>query len=261
MKSNGLLSVLTFSEKRKGLLFLLQEEPRTLSDIKEHFDVRSPEILPRLKEMENTNLIYREDGLYYLTPIGKVAARHFEPFLKTLNAIEVNESFWKKHDLSNIPENLLDRIKDLGECKIEKDENEYIYDSHIHFLDNVTASSHFMGFSSIFLPHYPSLFLEMARKGIAVSIIVTPNVFFKLKSGHSEEINEFLEFEKTELYLADSFKIAFVATDKFFSLSLFFKNGTYDPQNDLVGFSPDALVWGEDLFNYYREKSMKIETL
>lgn len=261
MKSNGLLSVLTFSEKRKELLFLLQEEPRTLSDIKEHFDVKSPEILPRLKEMETSNLIYRENGFYYLTSIGKVTARHFEPFLNTLYAIEANENFWKKHDLAHIPENLLDRIKDLGECRIEMDENENIYDSHENFLNNITASSRFMGFSSIFLPHYPSFFLKMARKGISVSIVVTPNVFFKLKKEHSEEIKEFLEFDKTELYLADSFKLAFVVTDKFFSLSLFFKNGTYDPQNDLVGFNPEALMWGEDLFNYYREKSMKIETL
>ena len=113
MKSNGLLSVLTFSEKRKDLLFLIQESPRTLSEIKEYFDVRSPEILPRLKEMENANLIYRQEGMYWLTPLGKVSAMYFRPFLDTLSAIEANEKFWKEHDLTGVPETLLNRIQEL----------------------------------------------------------------------------------------------------------------------------------------------------
>jgi len=46
MKSSGLLSVLTFSEKRKDLLFFIEEEPRTLSQIREYFKVSSPEISP-----------------------------------------------------------------------------------------------------------------------------------------------------------------------------------------------------------------------
>ncbi|TAH71569.1 MAG: ArsR family transcriptional regulator, partial [Methanosarcina mazei] len=74
MKSTGLLSILTFSEKRKDILFLLQENPKTLSEIKDYFDVRSPEILPRLKEMENSNMIVRQEGVYKLTSLGKVAA-------------------------------------------------------------------------------------------------------------------------------------------------------------------------------------------
>ena len=80
MKSSGLLSILTFSEKRKDILFLLQESPRTLSEIKDHFDVKSPEILPRLKEMETSNMIIRQDGMYQLTSLGRVAAIYYKPF-------------------------------------------------------------------------------------------------------------------------------------------------------------------------------------
>jgi predicted transcriptional regulator len=103
LKSSGLLSILTFSEKRKDILFLLQENPRTLSDIKDYFDVRSPEILPRLKEMEAANMIVRRDGMYYLTSLGRVSAIYYKPFLDTLTAIEANEDFWRDHDLISIP--------------------------------------------------------------------------------------------------------------------------------------------------------------
>ena len=96
MKSSGLLSILTFSEKRKDILFLLQENPRTLSEIKDYFDVRSPEILPRLKEMEAANMIVRQDGMYQLTSLGKVSAIYYKPFLDTLTAIEDKRRFLER---------------------------------------------------------------------------------------------------------------------------------------------------------------------
>jgi predicted transcriptional regulator len=261
VKSSGLLSILTFSEKRKDILFLLQENPRTLSEIKDYFDVRSPEILPRLKEMEAANLIIRQEGMYRLTSLGKVSALYYKPFLDTLTAIETNEDFWRDHDIAAIPEILLNRIQELKECRIVRDEHEHIYDTHKAFLENVLSSTRFMGFSSIFLPSHPPMFLELARKGIPISIIVTPNVFFKIKSEHNAEIEEFLNFKHTSFHVYDNSKIAFVVTDRFLSLSLFFKNGTYDPRNDLIGFDSLSIKWGEDLFKHFKENSIEIKNL
>jgi predicted transcriptional regulator len=261
VKSSGLLSILTFSEKRKDILFILQESPRTLSEIKDHFDVKSPEILPRLKEMETSNMIIRQDGMYQLTSLGRVAALYYKPFLDTLTAIETNEDFWKDHDLVAIPDMLLGRIQELKECRVMRDEHEHIYDTHKTFMDNVLSSTRFMGFSSIFLPSYPSMFLEMARKNIPVSIIVTPNVFFKIKSEHNSEIEEFLKYKNTSFHVYDNAKIAFVVTDRFLSLSLFFKNGTFDPRSDLVGFDSSSIKWGEDLFKHYKENAIEIKNL
>ena len=183
------------------------------------------------------------------------------PFLDTLTAIETNEDFWKDHDLVAIPDMLLGRIQELKECRVMRDEHEHIYDTHKTFMDNVLSSTRFMGFSSIFLPSYPSMFLEMARKNIPVSIIVTPNVFFKIKSEHNSEIEEFLKYKNTSFHVYDNAKIAFVVTDRFLSLSLFFKNGTFDPRSDLVGFDSSSIKWGEDLFKHYKENAIEIKNL
>ena len=107
----------------------------------------------------------------------------------------------------------------------------------------------------------PTMFLELARKNIPISIIVTPNVFFKIKNEHSAEIEEFLKYKHTSFHVYDNAKIAFVVTDRFLSLSLFFKNGTFDPRNDLVGFDSSSIKWGEDLFKHYKENSIEIKNL
>jgi predicted transcriptional regulator len=261
MKSTGLLSILTFSEKRKDILFQLEESPKTLTEIKDYFQVKSPEILPRLKEMEEANMIVKQDGMYRLTSLGKVSAIYYKPFLDTLTSIEANEDFWKNHDLDAIPDMLLNRIQELKDCRVIRDEHEHIFDSHKTFQDNVLASTRFMGFSSIFLPSYPKMFLELASNEIPVSIIVTPNVFFKIKNEYSVEIEEFIKLKNTSFHVYDNAKIAFVVTDRFVSVSLFFRNGAYDPRSDLVGFDSSAIKWGEDLFKHYKENSIEIKSL
>jgi predicted transcriptional regulator len=261
VKSSGLLSILTFSDKRKDILFLLEESPKTLSDIKDYFDVRSPEILPRLKEMEAANMITRQDGFYKLTSLGKVSAIHFRPFLDTLTAIESNEEFWREHDISSVPDTLLSRIQELKDCRIVKNEHDHIYDSHKSFLDNVLSSTRFMGFASIFLPNFPIMFLELARRNIPVSIIVTPNVFFKVKNEYCTEIEEFINLKNTSFHVYDNARISFAVTDRFLSLALFFKNGTFDPRCDLVGLDSSSIRWGEDLFKHFKENSIEVKNL
>jgi predicted transcriptional regulator len=211
--------------------------------------------------MESANLIIRQEGMYQLTPLGKVSAIYYKPLLDTLTAIETNEIFWRDHDLAAVPEILLNRIQELKECRVVREEQEHIYDTHKAFMENVLSSTHFVGFSSIFLPSHPLMFVELARRNIPVSIIVTPNVFFKIKSEYSAEIEEFLKFKHTGLYVYDNAKVAFVVTDRFLSLSLFFKNGTFDPRNDLIGFDSSSIKWGEDLFKYYKENSIEIKNL
>jgi predicted transcriptional regulator len=261
MKSEGILSILTFSEKRKDILFLVEESPKTLSEIKDYFNVKSPEILPRLKEMEDTNVIIRHDGVYQLTSMGKVLAKYYKPFLDTIKAVEANKDFWKDHDLDAIPETLLSRIQELKDCKIVNNEHEHIFDSHKSFMDNTLSSSYFMGFASVFLPSFPKTFLELARKNIPTSVIITPNVFFKLKDEHKTDIEEFINYKHTSLYVSEKTKVSFAVTDRFFSLSLFFTNGSFDHSSDLVGFDSASIKWGEDLFKNYKDNSIEIKSL
>jgi predicted transcriptional regulator len=261
VKSEGLLSTLTFSERRKNILFLLEESPKTLSEIKDNLNLKSPELLPRLKEMEDANMILKEEGQYRLSSLGKVSAIYYKPFLDTLASIEANEDLWVNHDHDVIPETLLSRIQELKDCRVIKDEHEHIYDSHKSFIENVMSATQFMGLASIFLPNFPEMFLGLARKNIPVSIIVTPNVFLKIKREHIAETEEFIKYERTSLYVSSNEKVSFGVTDRFFSLSLCFKNGTYDPRSDLVGFDSSSIKWGEDLFNHYKENSIEIKSL
>jgi predicted transcriptional regulator len=262
MKARGLLSVLSFSEKREELIFLLLEKPMTLAEIKSHLEVSSPEILPRIKEMETKNLICKDNRNYVLTPIGKVVAKFFQPLIKTLHVIEENEEFWKEHMVEAIPQQFLERIGELGRCRLVESRLENMYEPHTEFFENIAKAEFVAGVAPIFNPAYPSFFLQLAQRKVCMSMILTKKVFEKVKKEHRTSIQRFLEYDNTRLYILDeSVKLAFVITNNFLSLSLFLKNGTFDAQRDLISFDKSALKWGEELFIYYKERCEEIKSL
>jgi len=263
MKSRGILSVLTFSEKREAILFLLLKEPKTLPEIKSYLNVSSPEILPRIKEMETRNLICKDGKHYVLTPIGNVVVRFFQPLINTLHVIEENEDFWKKHMVEAIPQQFLERIGELGSCRLVENKLENMYEPHTEFFENISKSEFVMGVAPIFNPAYPSFFLRLSQQKVQVALILTKNVFEKVKKEHRDNLQEFLDNNNTSLciILDNDINIAFVVTNSFLSLSLFFKNGTFDAQRDLISFDKSALKWGEELFNYYKNRSEQIKSL
>lgn len=211
--------------------------------------------------MEAANLICKGQKEYNITPIGRVAAKYLRPLVDTLYSIEKNEEFWKEHILEGIPQHLLDRISELGECVILEEGLENIYDSHKNFLNSIAESKEVYGVSSIFIPIYPEFFANLAKNNVPTSLILTANVFEKVKNEYTETMQAYLDSDNTSLYLIDDAKVAFVVTDNFFSMSLFFKNGSYDPQKDLVGTGKTITGWGKELFDHYKKEAREITSL
>jgi len=260
MKSKGLLSLLTFSEKRKDLLLFLLEQPSTLTNIRNKFNVSSPEIAPRIREMESANLMYKDPStkMYTLTTTGMIVAKSFKPFLDMVGLLEKNEDFWNDHDLSGIPEHLLDRLVDLKDCNFYVDKLENIYDSHKVFTENIGHSSLIKGVSPVYFSSYPDYFMQLVIKNVPTSLILTRSVYDKVENEHADKMKAYCAAKSTELYLLENAKVAFVVTDIFFSMSLFFKSGNYDPRTDLVCFDRSGIQWGNDLFEYYLSQAKKL---
>lgn len=263
MKRDKLLSVVALSEKRKNLLIYLLEGPKALNEIKSSLKVTATGVLPQLRILQQRNLVFqREDKRYALTRLGTVVARHLFPLVKTLEVIERHENFWEEHSTEAVPMPLLLRIGELGNCELVENPPEHAYEPHREFLENLKRSTRVAGISPVFHPLYPEFFLRLAQNGVEVSLILTRRVFERVKEEYARTLNDFLNLKNADMYLYEGdIALACVATDVFFSLSLFYKDGTFDPHRDLISYDESALKWGMDLFNYYRKRSVKIEAL
>ncbi len=258
---SDLLSIITSSDKRKNLLLLLESGPKTMAEIRRTLNVTATGMLPQIRILEERNLVREENKKYALTRIGEVIISNLSPFVKTLGVIEGQEEFWREHDLDAVPPPLLMKMRELGNIQLIESGIEEIYEPHKEFLDNILKSRKLMGISPIVHPVYPDFFLQLAENGTEVTLVLTRKAFNKVDKEYHDRLERGLGFNNLCFYVSeDDIKLACVVTDVFFSISFFFKNGIFDSRQDVVSFDSSAISWGEELVNYYKERSHKIET-
>lgn len=260
---SDLLSIISSSDKRKKIfLLLLQDGPKTLGDLRRTLTFTSTAMLPQIGILKERNLVKQDGRKYALTEIGQVIAKRLESLVKTVEAVEKHEEFLREHDIGDIPSHLLMRISELYDTQIIESSTEELFEPNKESLENILNSKRIMGISPIVHPAHPEFYLQLLERGTEVSLILTRKAFDKIEKEYNDQLARGLSFKNGSLYISEKdINIVCIATDVFFSISLFFKNGVFDPRKDLISFNKSAILWGEELFNYYKERSVKIERL
>ncbi len=257
----GLLDLILFSEKRKDFLLLLNEGPKDIEKVLEGLQVPRTALLPQIKKLKEEDLVIHEEGIYRLSTIGEIVVEKMQPLLDTLSIFEKNEKFWADRKLVPIPPHLIKRICELRNYRLIEPDLSRTFDLNPEFVKNLSSSSYVHMFCSYFHPHFPTFFLNLARKDIEVSLILSEAVYLRLVEDFKEEGKELLDMENSSLYVLEKKGMetpALVAVaDKIISLGLFNENGRFDRQY-VISFEPQAIKWGEELFEYYRDMSREI---
>jgi predicted transcriptional regulator len=246
---------------RKELLLFLDDGPRSLSEIKDRFDMTAPEVSPRIKELIEHHLVKYEDKKYHLTPMGKTIMKNFVPFADTVNVFDSYSDWWEAHDLSSIPNEMLYRMGEIKNYTIIEDDASDINRTRAEFFNIVNRSTNFAGVSCVFLESLPELCATASKNNVPISIVVTDQIYTILKINYSKELRTFLKNEDAELYvIQDSLKVSHIVTNDCIFLSLCYNNGKFDLQGDLISFDKSSIKWGMDLYNYYKRNSIKVIT-
>ncbi|MCZ7355339.1 MAG: winged helix-turn-helix domain-containing protein [Candidatus Methanoperedens sp.] len=260
MEGKGLLSLLTFSGKRRDILFMLQREPKTLQEIRDRLGVTSPEIIPQIKKLEKNNLIHLEGKNYFLTEMGYIVTHSYNHLIKTLDIFEKDIEFWKRHKINGIPYEFKMRLNELGNYRIFGGTPTEIFKPHNEYIKNLLQSNCIEGVSSVLHPDYPKYINMLADRGMPISIILTEDVFKKMKEDYSAELEKGLEYNNVQVMVFnEKIEFTFTVTDLFLSMRLFFNNGTYDFYNNIISYEKSALEWGNDLFKYFEKRSKKVD--
>jgi predicted transcriptional regulator len=255
-----LLELIFLSEKRKDLLLFLREGPKTIEEIKTNLDVGAVAILPQIKKLRESSLVLKKENVYSLSPLGIAIAGNMKSMIDLLKVFGIRYDYWSTHSIDCIPATLRKRIGELSNCSFsETHDGTRLFEPHREFVENIRISKKMSGISSIFHPLYPSLFLNFAKMGMDVSILVTLPVYVRIKEEFKAELNGFIKFENANFYVcSEKIEFSYAVTDRFLSLSLPFLDGRFDYKEDFMSFDPAAIQWGEDLFAYYRDLSAKI---
>ncbi len=256
---NGLLNIISASDKRRNLLILLNKGPREWDDIKRMLRVTSTGMLPQVKILEEEHLIARNGRTFCLTPMGKILTAHLEPLVRTMEVLDRNRKFWGERNIDVLPFEILLDIGDLGNYQIIENTDEEIYDVGT-FLKNISAAKTVKGLAHTVHPAWPGFFMDLARNGTVSSLIFTPGVLRIMNEKYPGWVREYLGLGNASIYVTSKdFKFSFLVTEAFFSISFFYNNGCFDSKNDLVSTDPSAISWGERIYGFLLHSSEKVE--
>ena len=256
----NILRLAICSELRRGILVSLREGKKALSELRTELEISSTTAIHALRELEKEHLVFQDEHRdYALTKIGEVIALKLSDFIDAIKVLKKHEDFWLTHDLSGIPEPLLERIGMLRNSDIVKDTATDIFKVHSNYIDMLKDAKEIKGVSSIFVPDYPLVFEELLLKKKAdIELVVTEEVLGKI----DEEILKKIVTDKSsklKLYVTkENVKAAFTVTDFFIAFGFYRLDGTYDYSNDLRSYDKEAIEWGKELFEWHRKQAERV---
>ncbi|WP_455634787.1 helix-turn-helix transcriptional regulator [Methanosarcina mazei] len=252
------MDVVFRSQKRRDLLLLLGEEPRTMEEIKVILDVSPTAILPQIKRLTDSDLVIQKNGSYELTDMGEQVFKKVRSLVDVLCLVE-KDNYWMEHDLDGIPQYLLDRIGDIKDCNPIKADPSQIFEPNTELLDFFSSSRYLMVFSSFYRPEFLPLFLKLARLESDVSLIFTESVLEKFLHNYERKIRKFTTMDNTELSVCkDGVKIAeLIVSDRGMMISLFDDQGRFYHEY-MHCTEPQAISWAKELFDFYKSRTLKV---
>ncbi len=254
-----LLDVIFASEKRLKVLLLLQNEPKEMPFILDSLETTRTSLLPQIKILEENNLVSHKNDTYELTTIGKLLVDEMRNLLEAIDVFEFDIDYWGSHNIDFIPEDLLRRIPEMGQCNIVippiSESHELLKDFHQSSLRSVSLS----GVTTFFHPNFEALFNELMDKNVEIYTIITQPLFDKLMDQYNEECQRLLGNELFHVYLypGQIDFLSFAYNDYYLLMSLLDKNGNFDNRHVLCS-ERSSLEWAKGLFEYYLERSKPV---
>ena len=254
------LKFISSSGVRAKIIISLTSGTKELNDLKEELTMDTSNILHAIRDLEKKDIIFKQKNNYILSPTGIIIGLKLVDIIKTISAVQKNKKIWLNHEISGIPEHMILRMGELYNSNLVESELTDILKPRENYSQILMDSKNIKGISPIFYPNYINEFKLLIKNGKDVELILTSNIIKKIMNfidpASIMELRELLSQEKLKIWTTDdNIKVAFTVTDKSISLGLFSTNGEYDTTKDLVSDHPDAVTWGNNLFEFYREKS------
>lgn len=245
------------SELKLSIILSLLEGEKKLAELKEQVKTRETSILHVLKEFESLNLSTKTAGTYSLTSLGKIEAQICKNAQSTTETMEKFKDFWLLHDIEPIPPHLLLKIGALKDSTLIRAASTELGKVLEIYLQMLMSSKTVKGVSPIFHPDYVPVIENRLKQGNTIELIITKEVLDKTLQATKTNLTEFFLAGTLKIRLKENLKIALTVTEQNFSLGLFTPYGNYDDKMDLISLSPQAIQWGEELYEHTLKDSVE----
>jgi len=244
------------------ILLALHDGDKTRYGLREVTGSSSVALSPKLAWLREKMIIQERGHDYLLTRTGKVIASRMEEYILTSVAINKHLDYWKGHTLDWMPDSARKTFYKLANTEFIYDTSDDIYKNMENSIDIITEAKYFHGVSNYTIPIIAEVVAERVYQGIDFEVVISPEVAKKIIEPLYSEKTQYLDkYENIKFFVGDFPRMfGFTVTDKSFTFKLMSKNCKFfDTSQGLVSKAPEARLWGERLFQHYKQQSMPVQ--
>lgn len=241
---------------RSEALVVLREEPATQSSLQDRLDVSKTTAYRTTNALADHGLAERRNGTYALTAVGEIAAERAEALCLALSATEHVDPLFELIDRAALD---LDPAL-LAESVVTRASSSRPY-APIRRFWSVVSEAEQLGllYNTVHAPDSMDRYAELVEDGLALTIVYDPATAETNVAAIAEHRPGLLSAGKAELRVgAESFGGGVAMTEARVGVM------GHDPEKGTPVVAadtddPDALAWGESLFDRHYEASEPIE--
>ena len=128
------------SEIRLKILTELIDKPQTIRQIVDNTKMAYSSVSNNLNKLEYKNHVIKENRDYTITPMTKIYFNQLMEFKKSIDVVENFDSFWYKHNIAYINDELIENITQLYESKLIETNPIDIYKTHDNIKNQLKIS-------------------------------------------------------------------------------------------------------------------------
>lgn len=244
------------SSMRTMLLLALYNDAKNLDDLRKDLKKPSATILHGLKELETENLVKKVQKYYELTSNGYLLTTNMIKLIENWYAINKCRTFWDNHDISDIPEEIIKNIYLIKSATYVSSTTSDLSNAYNTYKELISDSSELKIILPIYSENHFKLLIKLlkGKQLESLELIISKQILHSIK--RNNYFNKgLLKNEKVKITVVENnLKIFLTCSDKFMSLSLFFKDYHYDDSQILIAKDEKALDWASSLYNHYAKK-------
>jgi len=265
MGIESLLKGICTSKLRTNILLSL-EKPMTLAELKNTIYADSPNASSSARELEDLGLVTRKSGYYSLTSFGSIVRSKLNEFQDLLTTFNNHGNWWQTHNFDVIPIQFKKNIHVFSDAQIIQDskiEAGKAYAKKMELMKK--AKKRIKGIILVYSQEAIEIVINRAKQGASCQFIVAPDIAAYMgKAENIQQMKALLENMNVQMKVADvHFMFLLIDDSLVLALSHLDNPDHFDWSAMLFSSNPEAVRWGEELFDFYwkKTKPMKVEDL
>ena len=246
------IKFLTNSDNRLEILHCLLKSPQTLKEIHEKTGLNNSSISINVSSLESKGYVVNRNDIYYLTNASKIILTNIFYFNKSANFLDKNADFFNSHKLNNLQFNALKDMSSLEGSQLIESTSTDIFKTVRIFPEFSMGSKSIKTIFPYVHPQINDLLNYWFDNDVDVKLILEEDVskaFIDLFNDFSYdgESNSKISVKTVSRNL--DFVLGVI--DEGIILGFYKEDGKFDQNAVFVSKNPEAVVWGNDIFEEY----------